>query len=457
MKPNIILINCDDLGYGDLGCYGSPVNHTPYIDRLAAEGLRLTDFYAASPVCSPSRGAMLTGCYPPRIGFGSFDGDWVLFPGQGLGLGEQEETLADVLRRAGYATQIIGKWHCGDQTEFLPTRHGFDSWYGLPYSNDMGVQVSNGNPGARRAGFPPLPLMADEAVIQQQPDLAGLTERYTEHAVRFMRENREKPFFLYLAHMHVHLPIYVQEHFLQRSQNGKFGAAVETVDWSTGVLMHELEQLGIAENTLVIFTSDNGSRGRADEGSSNLPLRGHKGTTWEGGQRVPCIVRWPGTIAPRADGGLLSSLDFFATLTALAGGAAASGNATDSLDARAFLLDGAPSPRDTFAYYLSNELQAVRHGNYKLHIRKDGADVCLLYDLRADIAETTDISAAHPETVRELQAMAAAFRARLGDSAAGVTGAETRPIGMVDNPQMLTALGAEHPYIIAMYDCADCG
>lgn len=193
-QPSIILINCDDLGYGDLGCYGSTDNDTPVLDRLAEQGIRFTDFYMASPVCSPSRGAMMTGCYPPRIGFGSFDGEWVLFPGQAMGLNPEEITIAKLLQQAGYATKLVGKWHCGDQKEFLPTRHGFDSYYGLPYSNDMGRQFVDDV-------FPPLPLMRDEQVIQQQPDQAALTERYVEECVRFMRENAERPFFLYLAHM----------------------------------------------------------------------------------------------------------------------------------------------------------------------------------------------------------------------------------------------------------------
>ena len=273
-QPNILLINCDDLGYGDLGCYGSTSNDTPVIDRMAEEGMRLTDFYMASPVCSPSRGAMMTGCYPPRIGFGDFDGQWVLFPGQGLGLHPKERTIASLLKDAGYRTMLVGKWHCGDQPDFLPTRHGFDHYYGLPYSNDMGRQGG-------RDTYPPLPLLMEEEVLEAQPDQRSLTERYVEQAVRFMRKNRENPFFLYMAHMHVHLPHYAPERFERESRNGEYGAAVACVDWATGVLLHELKRLGLDEDTLVVFTSDNGSRG--DRGGSNAPLRGSKGTTWEGG------------------------------------------------------------------------------------------------------------------------------------------------------------------------------
>ena len=311
-QPNIILINCDDLGYGDLGSYGSITNATPVLDKLAEEGVRFTDFYMASPVCSPSRGAMMTGCYPPRIGFGSFEGWSVLFPGQGVGLNPEEITIARLLKDAGYATKLVGKWHCGDQDEFLPTRHGFDSYYGLPYSNDMGRQFEDDK-------YPPLPLLRDEEVIQQQPDQTALTERYVEESVRFIRANTHRPFFLYLAHMYVHLPIYVPDPYLKESQNGPYGAAVALIDWAAGVLLNEIKELGLAENTLVIFTSDNGSRCRGG-GGSNGELRGVKGTTWEGGQRVPCVMHWPGTIPPgQVCRELASAMDFYPTLAYLGG------------------------------------------------------------------------------------------------------------------------------------------
>jgi len=251
-QPNIVLINCDDLGYGDLGCYGSTRNQTTAIDKLATEGVRLTDFYMASPVCSPSRAAMLTGCYPPRIGFAKFGNHAVLYPGDRYGLHPEELTTAKVLKDGGYRTRLVGKWHCGDQPEFLPTRHGFDGFYGLPYSNDMGRQ----NPDDT---FPPLPLMHNESVIQEQPDQTSLTERYVEDCVRFIRSYAEAsdPFFLYLAHFHVHVPHYTAPRFMRKSRNGAYGAAVAAIDWSVDVLMTELRRLGLDENTLVIFTSDN--------------------------------------------------------------------------------------------------------------------------------------------------------------------------------------------------------
>src|SRR5262245_57910604 len=252
MPPNVVLINCDDLGYGDLGCYGSPTNQTPALDRLAAEGLRFDSFYMASPVCSPSRGALMTGCYPPRIGFGDFDGLPVLFPGQACGLPPEEISLGTLLSSAGYRTQMIGKWHCGDQPAFLPTNHGFDHYFGLPYSNDMGRQVLTDDT-RRYIGdhdpddiWPPLPLLLDENVLEQQPDQASLTSRYVNEAVRFLRDAAGAPFFLYLAHMYVHLPIYVLDEFARRSANGTYGAAVESIDWATAVVLHELEALGLA-------------------------------------------------------------------------------------------------------------------------------------------------------------------------------------------------------------------
>lgn len=449
-QPNILLINCDDMGYGDLGCYGSTCNRTPVLDQLAADGMRLTDFYMASPVCSPSRGAMMTGCYPPRIGFGDFDGQWVLFPGQGLGLHPQERTIASLLKDAGYHTMLVGKWHCGDQPEFLPTRHGFDQYYGLPYSNDMGRQAG------REDLYPPLPLLLDEDVLEEQPDQRSLTERYVEQAVRFLRQNRESPFFLYMAHMHVHLPHYAPERFERESQNGEYGAAVECVDWATGVLLHELKRLGLEEDTLVVFTSDNGSRG--DRGGSNAPLRGRKGTTWEGGQRVPCIFRWPGKIAAGQEmHGIVSSLDFYKTFARLAQAELPRNRVIDGCDLVPMLLHGEPSPRSIFFYYIRNNLEAVREGKWKLHVHKGDAPFSALYDLEQDCGEQRDVAAAHPEVVAQLQALLAACRRDMGDDLAGVKGENVRPAGRVEHPDTLTHYDPDHPYILAMYDKGDAG
>ena len=451
-RPNIILINCDDLGYGDLGCYGSTVNRTPALDRMAEEGVRFTDFYMASPVCSPSRGAMMTGCYPKRIGFATFEGRWVLFPGQGVGLSSEETTVAELLKEQGYATTIIGKWHCGDQPEFLPTRHGFDHYYGIPFSNDMGRQEG------RRANYPPLPLLRDEEVMQEQPDQAALTERYVEEAVRFIRDNQDQPFFLYFAHMYVHLPIYPPERFLRESQNGRYGGAVECVDWSVSVILHELQRLGLDENTLVVFTSDNGSRG--DRGGSNSPLRGHKGTTWEGGQRVPCIMRWPGRIPEGMTcSEITASMDFLPTFAKLADTSAPSDRIIDGQDIRPLMFgeSNAASPHDAFFYYFKENIDAVRSGKWKLHVRKGDQKIDELYDLEADIGETTNLYDQRPDVVQELKIKIQVCRADLGDEAAGMDGMNCRPIGKVDNPDTLTHYDPNHPYIMAMYDLSDAG
>ncbi|TVR53583.1 MAG: Cerebroside-sulfatase [Spirochaetaceae bacterium] len=451
-KPNIILINCDDLGWGDPGCYGHPLHATPHIDRLAEEGVRFTDFYMASPVCSPSRGAMMTGCYPARIGFSEFEGKWVLFPGQPVGLNPEEQTIAGLLKEAGYATKLIGKWHCGDQSEFLPTAHGFDEFYGLPYSNDM----------ARQAGlehqWPPLPLMRNGEVVEQQPDQRSITSRYVEESVRYLRDHRDGPFFLYFAHMHVHLPHYVPERFVAESKNGVYGAAVANIDWATGVLLAELKDLGIDEDTIVIFTSDNGSRN--DFGASNGPLRGTKGTTWEGGQRVPCIVRRPGTVpAGRTCSEIATAMDFLPTFAQIAGVSPRTERPIDGKDILPLMLaePEAQSPHEAFFYHHRNRLEAVRTRRWKLHVRKDDSEMLELYDLIADPGETTDVAAAEPAVVAELSALLDGFRTELGDTATGAPGSGCRPIGRVPVGRPLTEYDPTHPYFMAEYDLADRG
>jgi len=451
-RPNIVLINCDDLGYGDLGCYGSSDNDTPELDTLAEQGIRFTDFYMASPVCSPSRGAMMTGCYPPRIGFGSFEGRVVLFPGQALGLNPKELSIAKLLKQAGYATKLVGKWHCGDQKEFLPTRHGFDSYYGLPYSNDMGRQ--NGN-----HDYPPLPLLRNEEVIQQQPDQTSLTERYVEQSIRFIRKNAKDRFFLYLAHMYVHLPIYAPDRFLRESRNGRYGAAVACIDWATGVILHELRTLGLEKDTLIIFTSDNGSRCR-DEGGSNGLLRGTKGTTWEGGQRVPCIMRWPrmipdGTVSRE----LATAMDFYPTLAELGSAEVPQDTIIDGKSILTLMLSGTTgkSPHDAFFYYMRDTLEAVRDKTWKLHVRKGDREIKELYNLKADPGETENLYDAHPSIVKDLSARIDTCRQDIGDGACNVQGRNVRAIGRVDVADTLTHFDPEHPYIIAMYDLKDRG
>ena len=442
-RPNIILINCDDLGYGDLGCYGSPVNRTPAVDRLAREGMLFTDFYMAAPVCSPSRAAMLTGCYPRRIGMDVYGPEKkiVLFPGDAEGLHPDEVTVGSILRRQGYATMLVGKWHVGDQRPSLPTRRGFDEFFGLPYSNDMGMMI-------QWPKYPPLPLMRNDEIVQAQPDQAGLTERYVERSIRFIRDHRDEPFFLYLAHMYVHVPLFVPEHFLVNSRNGPYGAAVECVDWAAAAILHELRQLGLEANTLVIFTSDNGSNAR--NGGSNAPLRGRKGTTWEGGLRVPCLMRWPGVVPAGARcGEPTTAMDFLPTLSRLAGAAAPTDRAIDGGDITPLIRGegGARSPYEAFHYYRGDELQAVRSGRWKLHLQSGE-----LYDLADDVGESADVAAAHADVVRELNRLADACRRDIGDALTGAAGDNRRPVGRVEHPETLTHYDPDHPYIVAMYD-----
>jgi len=454
-KPNIVLINCDDLGYGDLACYGSKVNKTPCLDRMAEEGVRFTDYHVMSPVCSASRAAMLTGCYPQRLGFPG-----VLFPGDAKGLHPDEITIAKVLKGRGYRTKIVGKWHCGDQPEFLPTRHGFDEYYGLPYSNDMGIQGKPENRHKRK----PLPLLRNEEVIQEQPDQRGLTERYMEQCVRFIRDNKDGPFFLYLAHMYVHVPLFVPSRFLRQSDNGGYGGAVECIDWVAEVIFHELRQLGLDENTVVIFTSDNGSRARG-EGGSNAPLRGTKATTWEGGQRVPFIMRWPGKIpSGRVSDELVTSMDLMPTLARFAGTTDPQDRVIDGKDISPLIFgaEGAKTPHETFYYYRGEKLEAVRKGRWKLHFAKGKAmfsredePMRELYDLDTDIGEETNVYDEHPDIVKELEAVAEAARADLGDELTGAEGSGRRPVGLARDPKPLAEYDESHPYIVACYDTPD--
>ena len=464
-KPNIIIIFADDLGYGDLGCYGSKINETPTLDRMADEGKKFSNFYVSSPVCSPSRASLLTGCYPQRISFGTFDGLRVLFPGQGIGLSTEEKTIAKTLKESGYSTKIIGKWHCGDQKDFLPTNHGFDSYFGIPYSNDMGRQIKpkdyNPNDSSLRKvtewDRPPLPLIRDKEVIQEQPDQRSIAERYTEDAVSFMRENSESPFFLYLAHMQVHLPLYASEKFVKESKNGDYGACVASIDWSTRVIFDELKELGIDDNTLVIFTSDNGSR-LQNQGGSNGNLRGRKGQTWDGGQRVPCIIRWPGKInGGEETDALATTMDFLPSITNLIGGELPS-KKIDGIDmSELFFSNSNSSKRESFLYYNEDELEAIRYKNWKLHFKKEGKLINELYDLGNDIGEKVNLYNENKEIVTELSSLADDYRKSLGDKFFDIEGEEVRPAGRIADPKPLTEFDENHPYMYAEYDKGERG
>ncbi|MBS12088.1 MAG: Cerebroside-sulfatase [Gemmatimonadetes bacterium] len=443
-KPNIILIFCDDLGYGDLTCYGSEHNRTSRLDQMADEGIRFNDFYVPAPLCTPSRAGLMTGCYPKRVGLDYGYRNGTLFPGDPLGLNPDEITLPRLLKDAGYATKMVGKWHLGDQPEFLPEQHGFDSYFGIPFSNDMLPD----HPRQDVYRFPHLPLLRGDRVVETDPNQASLTENYLRECVSFIQENKDGPFFLYFAHMYVHVPIYAPLTFLQQSQNGPYGAAVEHIDHTTGVILDTLSRLGIDENTLVIFTSDNGSNGR--QGGSNGPLRGAKGSTWEGGMREPCIARWPGRIpAGRVSSEVATTMDFLPTFSRLAGVEPPTDRNLDGHDIADILLggEGAVSPYEAFYYYRRNHLNAVRSADWKLHL-----DDNLLYDLSSDIGEEQNLYSDQPNVVARLNGLADACRDDLGDERVGVAGKNCRPVGKVDNPKPLTSMNWTHPYMQAAYD-----
>ena len=419
-SPNFVVIFCDDLGYGDLGCYGSEKNRTPAIDELAEQGMRFTDFYSSSPVCTPSRSSLMTSCYARRVGLHEdATGHWVLIPRSRRGLAAKEQTMPELLGAAGYATCCIGKWHLGDQPPHLPTAHGFDEYYGIPYSNDM---------QNRRRGDPPLPLVRDEKVFEAPADQATLTQRYTAEAIRFIEEHKAGPFLLYLPHTFPHLPLHASKDFLGRSKNGRYGDAVEEIDWSTGEILKCLDRLGLAENTVVVFTSDNGSNGR--NGGSNAPLSGAKGSTMEGGMRVPMIVRWPGkTPAASVCSELTTTMDLLPTFCQLAG-AESPRLPIDGHDISSLMLgkEGAKSPYEAFYYYRRRQLQAIRWGDWKWHLpleriypRWNNLDTAerprpgKLVHLKQDLREQTDVSQKHPDIMKKMQALAAAARADLGD------------------------------------------
>jgi arylsulfatase A len=440
-KPNLIIINADDLGYADIGPFGSKLNRTPALDRLAKEGMKLTCFYTA-PVCSPSRSALLTGCYPKRVGVPN-----VLFPGNATGINAEEKTIAELLKEQGYETMCVGKWHLGDQPEFLPTRHGFDHYFGLPYSNDMGPREEGaragigepkpdnvaGTKGAnlKRPGHPPLPLLRDETCIERvgAKEQETLTARYTEEAVKFIERKREAPFFLYLPHTAVHVPLYPGERFKGKSPHGVYSDWVEEVDWSVGQVLEALDRAKLAENTLVLFTSDNGGTARAD----NKPLRGNKGSTLEGGMRDPTIVRFPGRVpAGSTCDAMTSNMDLLPTFAALAGGAAPADRKLDGRDIRKQLFgETQADPRDVFYFFKSQKLEAVRSGPWKLHLA-DGK----LYNLSDDIGEATDVASANPQIVAKLEKFVAECEADLGLNGAGPG---CRPSGKVEGAKPIIA------------------
>ena len=428
-KPNFVVILIDDLGYGDIEPCGSKVNRTPNLSRMAAEGMKLTSFYAA-PVCTPSRAQMMTGCYAKRVSMPS-----VIFPLCPTGLSTEEKTVARLLKEKGYTTMCIGKWHLGDQPSFLPTRHGFDHYVGLPYSNDMGK--------------PALPLLRNEKVVEAPADQDKLTALYTEEAIKFVTASKDKPFFLYFPHTAVHVPLHPGTEFDGKSSNGKYSDWVAEVDWSVGQLLKTLRDLKLDSNTLVLFTSDNGpwlTQGK--NGGVAGPLRGGKGSSWEGGVREPSIAWWPGRIAAGSCcDAMMSEIDVLPTLVGLAGGKVPADSKIDGLDVWPLLSgQSKESPHEALFYFRSNNMEAVRSGPWKLFVRRQGVGkgkaaaagkahgVGELYNLDSDIREAKNVADQNPEVVRRLQALMEKMDADLGISG---TGPGVRPCGRVKNPKPL--------------------
>ncbi|MCL6501605.1 MAG: sulfatase [Pirellulales bacterium] len=445
-RPNIVLIYADDMGWGDLTCQGAQGFATPNLDRLAEQGVRLTHFYTAQPVCSASRAALLTGCYPNRLGILG-----ALSPRAQHGIHEDEQTLAELLKAAGYATAIFGKWHLGHHVQFLPTRHGFDEYFGLPYSNDMWPR----HPTIK--DFPELPLMEGEEVVAYMPDQNQLTTWYTERAVQFIERHAAQPFFLYVPHTMPHVPLGVSDKFRGRSAQGLYGDVIEEIDWSVGEIVAALARHGLTERTLIIFSSDNGPwLSYGDHAGTTAGLREGKGTTFEGGVRVPCIMCWPGTIpAGRVVSEPAMTIDILPTLGRLAG-AELPRQPIDGHDIWPLIVGepGAVSPHEALYFYWDRELQAVRSGRWKLHFEHEYRTLAgqpggsggrpanyqqariglALFDLEADPGETTDLAAQHPEVVARLQQLADAAREDLGDTATGRQGRNVRQPGRLAAP-----------------------
>jgi len=456
-KPNFVVIFTDDQGYADLGCFGGTHVKTPRIDRMAEEGAKLTSFYVAAPVCTPSRAALMTGSYPKRIDMATGSNFGVLLAADPKGLNPDEITIADVLKSAGYKTGMFGKWHLGDQPEFLPTRQGFDEFFGLPYSHDIHPFHTN----QKKYNFPPLPLLDGEKVIEMDPDADYLTRRITERAVGFIEANKDHPFFLYVPHPIPHRPIHMSPPFMEsvsdvikatlkeekgvdyKTRDKIYPQAISEIDWSVGQILDALKTHGLDENTLVVFTSDNGPSlpGKA------TPLRGKKGSTFEGGMREPTVIRWPGKIpAGVVNDQIMTALDLLPTFAKLAGAEISTDRVIDGKDIWPVLTGNAESPHEAFFYHSGNKLEAVRSGKWKLHLaaaqgrgrgegRKGAAPAPALYDLEADISEKTNVLADHPDVVKRLRSYVKAFEEDLARN--------SRPAAFVDNPKALSIKAAQ--------------
>jgi arylsulfatase A-like enzyme len=461
--PNIIVILADDMGYGDLGCFGNKKIKTPNLDRMAKEGMRFTSFYVTDSVCSPSRASLMTGCYAVRIGL-----EGALNPTSRIGISDKELLLSTLCKLRGYATALFGKWHLGHQARFNPLRHGYDEYFGTLFPNDC---CNKYHPIVRN--FPPFTLMEGEKVVAEEPDQSLFTQQFTERAVKFIEKNKEKPFFLYLAHAMPHVPIHPSAQFRGKSQGGLYGDVIEELDWSVGEVLAALKKHGLDENTLVIFTSDNGPfLSYGNHAGSAGPLRGGKLTAYEGGVRMPCVMRWPGHIPPGRDcDEICSTIDVVPTVRRLIGGKL-SDNVIDGKDIWPLMSgkEGAKSPHEAFYFYNGTELHAIRSGDWKLHFPhpylivdgepgRDGKPANFgklkpaeltrsgiegvasrhgyrvqqggleLYDLKADIGESKNVAKDHPAVVERLQRLAESARAELGDTLTGRKGSGIRPAG----------------------------
>lgn len=457
--PNIVIIFTDDQGYGDLGTYGAVNFTTPHLDKMASEGMRFTSFYSAQAVCSASRAGLLTGCYPNRIGISG-----ALMPWSKNGLHENEKTIAEILKEQGYATGMVGKWHLGWQKQFLPLQHGFDEYFGLPYSNDMwpvdydGSSVTKDSSKPWKSRYPALPLIEGNEKVREintLEDQAQLTTLYADHAVDFINRHKDGPFFLYFAHSMPHVPLGVSEKFNGKSEQGMYGDVIMEIDWSVGQVMKALNENGLEDNTLIIFTSDNGPwLNYGNHAGSTGGLREGKGTSWEGGQREPCIMKWPGVIpAGKVCSKLSSTIDILPTVAAITG-AAVPDHKIDGVNILPLLKgDEKTNPRDHFFYYYrKNSLEAVRKGNWKLvlpHIHrsyegvlpgKDGwpgptkqdTAKLALFNLRRDPGERYDVQEMYPDVVEELMKLVESARNDLGDDLTDRTGENVREGGKVE-------------------------
>ena len=454
--PNIVLIFADDLGYGDLSCYGALNITTPHLDQLARDGMKFTQFYSVQAVCSASRAALLTGCYPNRIGISG-----AYFPGSNQGLNPQEETIAELLKPMGYATAIYGKWHLGHLQEFLPLQHGFDEYFGIPYSNDMwpvdydGTQVDSTD---RKIRFPQLPLIEGNRKreeVRTLEDQGLLTKRYTEHAVDFIRRNQEDPFFLYLPHSMPHVPIAASPDFQGKSKQGTYGDVIMEIDWSVGQIVATLDELELTNNTLLIFTSDNGPwLNYGNHAGTTGGLREGKGTSFEGGQREPCIMKWPGKIPEGTIcQHLAATIDILPTIVSILGGESPK-KEIDGVDITDLMFqNGESNPRNTLWYYYGkNNLEAVRKDHWKLILphwhrtyedqlpgndgfpgsqRQSHFDSIALFNLRRDPGERYDVKNMYPDVVDLLQEEANRARTELGDDLTEIVGQGNRPVGEV--------------------------